>query len=267
MSPPSVAFESVGVVLDDNAVLRDVSLAVEAGSWLALIGPNGAGKTTLLRCITGLQPHTGLVRIGDVTSANISNRQRSKHVASVPQNPLIPHGVSVFDYVLLGRTPHQGLRFSASRHDHDLVSQTLLRLELRSLEQRSVETLSGGERQRVVIARALAQQAPVLILDEPTTGLDIGHQLDVLELISELRSERAVTVIGAIHDLGLAGQFADNVALLSDGQLVGSGTPANVLTQENLRVHYGVEAEIALETDGRVGVTVRRRTATSIGQQ
>ncbi len=267
MSSPAIKFENVAVTISGSGVLHDVSLEVEPGTWVALIGPNGAGKTTLLRCLAGLQHYTGKIAIDRTDTATISNRNRAKLLALVPQSPLIPQGVSVFDYVLLGRTPHQGLRFSASNHDHDLVADTLAQLRLKPFERRRVDTLSGGERQRVVIARALVQNAPVLVLDEPTTGLDIGHQLDVLELISELRGERDITVVGAIHDLGLAGQFADSVALLAGGRLICSGSPVSVLTQRNLSEHYGVEADVTHESDGRVGVTVRRRTAESIGPQ
>ncbi len=256
---PDLTIANVGYTVGKTSLLTDISLTIDGGSWLSIIGPNGAGKTTLLRCLAGLTKHTGTISIGETANHSLSPSDRAKLVALVPQTPVVPPGVVVCDYVLLGRTPHQGLRYSASVRDSEAVDETLDRLDLHCLRSRRVDTLSGGERQRVVIARALVQEAPVLVLDEPTTGLDIGHQFDVLELISELRAERRLTVLSTLHDLPLAGQFSDRIALLAAGQLVATGSPAEVLTTEHLAEHYGVDADITHDQDGRLHLAVKRK--------
>ena len=186
-------------------------------------------------------------------------RERARTVAVVPQHPVVPAGVTVFDYVILGRTPHQGLRCSPSIHDRRRTYAVLQRLDLDGMATRRVDSLSGGERQRVVLARALVQDTPVLVLDEPTAALDVGHQLEVLELIADLRRERGLTVVTTVHDLSVAGQFADTVAVLAGGRLVAHGRPADVLTPALVGAHWGVDASCEVDEDGAVIVTVRRR--------
>ena len=164
-------------------MLRDLSLHIPGGARLGLIGPNGAGKTTLLRAIAGLVPHTGELRVGDAAGGTLPRRELARRIALVPQNPAVPAGITVTDYVLLGRTPHIPYFGAESRRDRDIVASVLDHLDLAAFADRRLDSLSGGERQRAVLARALAQQAPVLLLDEPTTGLDVGHQQQVLELV------------------------------------------------------------------------------------
>jgi iron complex transport system ATP-binding protein len=257
-----VEWSEVSVVLGGRTVLDGFDLTVPGGSWLAVIGPNGAGKTSLMRTLAGTLAHTGTVRIGDDDAGRMPGRERARRLAVVPQHPVIPPGIGVFDYALLGRSPHQGLRFSASDLDRRRTSEVLVRLELDGFAYRSVDTLSGGERQRVVVARALVQDTPILVLDEPTSFLDLGHQLEVLELIAELRAERLLTVISTLHDLAVAGQFADVVAVLDDGHLITHGTPAEVLTPEIIANHWGVHAHSVVDEDGSVTVTVHRRQPT-----
>jgi iron complex transport system ATP-binding protein len=255
---PAVAWRGVGVELDGRTVLDGVDLEVAPGSWLALVGPNGAGKTTLVRCLAGLVRHRGTVELAGLAAGRRAARERARVLAVVPQLPVLPTGMPVLDYVLLGRTPHQGLRLSPSAEDRAVAWAVLQRLDLEGFATRPVDRLSGGERQRVVVARALAQDAAVLVLDEPTTSLDIGHQYEVLELVEDLRIERGLTVVTTLHDLALAGQFADRVALLAAGRLVAEGTPAQVLTPGLIGRHYGVAAEVTDDGHGLV-VTVHRR--------
>ncbi len=256
---PALAWRAVSVELGGAAVLSQVSLEVPAGAWLSLVGPNGAGKTTLLRTLSAAVRASGAVELDGCDAGRLSPRERAQRVAVVPQHPVVPTGMAVFDYVALGRAPYQGLRCSPSRADRRRTVAVLQRLDLDTLSTRRVDTLSGGERQRVVLARALAQETPVLVLDEPTAALDAGHQLDVLELLADLRTERELTVVTTVHDLSVAGQFADVVAVLARGHLVAHGTPATVLTPQLLAEHWGVHADTDIDEHGGVTVTVRRR--------
>ena len=256
---PAVAWEGVSVVLGGVPIVQDVHLEVPVGAWLSLVGPNGAGKTTLIRSLAGTTRHTGTVRIAGAESTSLQARARARSLAVVPQHPEIPPGVEVFDYVLLGRVPHQGLRCSPSVRDRQRTLAVLQRLDLDRAVHRRVDTLSGGERQRVVLARALVQDTPLLVLDEPTAALDVGHQLEVLELLADLRTERELTVVTTVHDLSVAGQFADRIAVVAGGRLVADGAPASVLTPEIIGAHWGVAATCEVDEDGAVTVTVHRR--------
>jgi len=256
---PAISWEHVSVVLDGVPVVHDATLEVPAGSWLSLIGPNGAGKTTLVRTLGGTVRHTGRLEVRGHDGHALSVRERARELALVPQHPVIPPGIGVFDYVLLGRVPHQGLRCSPSLLDRRRTVAVLQRLDLDGFTGRRVDTLSGGERQRVVLARALVQDTPLLVLDEPTAALDVGHQLEVLELIADIRTERELTVVTTVHDLTVAGQFADEVAVMAGGRVVAVGAPAAVLTAELIGAHWGVDAVCQVDDDGAVTVTVQRR--------
>jgi iron complex transport system ATP-binding protein len=254
---PILELRGVGVTLGGQPILQDVDLRVTAGEWLALLGPNGAGKTTLVRAVSGTVRHRGEVLLGG--QRPLRPRERAKHVAVVPQIPVVPPGITVFEYVLLGRTPHQGMRLSASLDDRRRSLAVLQRLDLERFIARELASLSGGERQRVVLARAVVADAPVLVLDEPTTALDLGHQLEILELLAELQREAGLTIVTTLHDLSVAGQFGDRVAVLHEGRLVAHGSPAEVLTSETIGRWWGVDARTAVDEAGRVSVVVRRR--------
>ncbi len=252
-----ISCEHVTVRLGDKLVLDGVSLRIPPGTWVSIVGPNGAGKSTLLRYLTGAVKGTGEVRLAGQPLAHMPRRQRAQHVALVPQSPVVPDGMAVVDYVLLGRTPHiralgvEGPSDLAAAHD------ALAHLDLLDMGDRLVTTLSGGERQRVLIARALAQGAPLVLLDEPTTALDVGHQQQVLELIDELRAARGLTVVTTMHDLTLAGQYADRLVLLDRGRIVVDGPAAEVLTEDNLAAYYGAKVRIIHDGDRPVVLPVR----------
>src|SRR5512132_3581798 len=204
----ALSLERVTVQLGGRNVVEGVSFAVEPGEWVTLIGPNGAGKTSLLRAVSGLVAFTGEIRLGGVATRDLRRREVAQRVSVVPQSPFLPAGMTVQEYVLLGRTPYVSYLGREGRRDQAAAAAATARLDLGDLARRELGTLSGGERQRAVLARALAQEAPLLLLDEPTSALDAGRQQEVLELIDALRLDAGLTVVAAMHDLTLAGQYA-----------------------------------------------------------
>ena len=247
--PPAVRVRELGVRFAGNEILRGVSLEVPAGSWSCVVGPNGAGKTTLLRAVAGLVPIEGGIELWGRPLAAYARRERARNVSLVPQQPVIPDGVTVEEYVRLGRTPHLGLLGAERPDDVRAVLATIERLELAADRGRRLDSLSGGELQRVVVARALAQAAPLLLLDEPTTGLDLGHQIRVLELVDELRRTDGLTVLSTMHDLTLAGRFAERFALVSNGRLVSAGTRMEVLDPAVIAEHFGTSVRVIGDDD------------------
>ena len=255
IATPAIATKDLSVTVGKTTLLEPVSLSVETGTWLSIIGPNGAGKSTLLRSIIGATQSTGSVHINGSDRATMKRTERARQLAWVPQSPTIPTGFTVLDYVLLGRTPHRGPLAAERPEDLAIVDRVLNDLDLVSLAERTVTSLSGGERQRVVIARALAQEAPIVLLDEPTTALDLGHQQEVLHLLDQLRSGGR-TIITTMHDLTLAGQFADRLILLAGARIVADGDAVTVLTEENLATHYQADVTV-MHQDGAVIVLPR----------
>lgn len=246
-----IRWVGVEVTYSPESVVGPVSLEVGDGEWLGLIGPNGAGKSTLLRAAVAAIDHEGHVELGG------GRRPTGLDVAWMPQRPELPDGMTVADYVMLGRTPHLGYFGSESDHDIESVQWALEQLELSRLGPRILSTLSGGEVQRAVLARSLAQEAPVLLLDEPTSSLDVGHALETLEILDELRLREGLTVITAVHDLTLAGRFAERLTMLSRGIVVADGTPSEVLTEENLIAHYGAGVRVVNDGDGPTVIPTR----------
>jgi len=248
----------LGVEIDKSVLLSDVDLTVAPGEWLGLIGPNGAGKTTLLRAVAGVIDSFGITTVDGNDLAHLSPQQRARRVALVPQRPIVPPGMDAFTYVLLGRTPHLHYFASEGKRDVEIARSALVELGVGEFSRRDIATLSGGELQRVVLARALAQEPEILLLDEPTSALDVGNQQQVLEVIDGLRSVRGLTVVSAIHDLTLAAQFCDRLALLAEGQLVATGTPHQVLTEETIRVHYDANVNVVWIDDQLAVIPTRQ---------
>jgi iron complex transport system ATP-binding protein len=252
-----IALRDVSVRLGGAIVVSELSADVADGEWVALIGPNGAGKTTILRAVAGLVAHAGSILVGGLRVASAGRRELARRIALVPQLPQRPAELTVAEYVLLGRTPHIGYLSTESRADRVAAERALTRLALRSFAGRLLGSLSGGELQRVVLARALAQEAPVLLLDEPTSALDLGRQQQVLELVDRLRREDGLTVVSAMHDLSLAGQYADRLVLLDRGRVVADGGPRDVLSAGSIARYYGAHVHV-VEDDGTVFVLPRR---------
>jgi iron complex transport system ATP-binding protein len=247
----------LSVRLGRTEIVHAVSATVSHGEWVALIGPNGAGKTTLLRALAGLVPFGGEVLMDSRAIGSTSRRQMSRQVAIVPQSPQAPPELTVAEYVLLGRTPHIGYLATESRADRLAAERAISRLALRPFAQRPLGSLSGGELQRAVLARALAQEAPLLLLDEPTSALDLGRQQQALELVDELRHEAELTVICAMHDLSLAAQYSDRLLLLERGRLVADGSAEEVLSEERIGSLYGASVRV-IHDGGEVFVLPRR---------
>jgi iron complex transport system ATP-binding protein len=247
----------LSVRLGSTDALRGISFTAEQGSWVSLIGPNGAGKTTAIRALCGLVSYSGEVIVDGEEARTRGRRELARLCAFVPQFPETPPELTVSEYVLLGRTPHLGYFGAEGDADRLAAERALDRLELLDFAQRSLASLSGGEQQRVVLARALAQEAPILLLDEPTTALDLGRQQQVLELVDELRGDD-LTVVSTMHDLTLAGQFADRLVLLDRGTVVAEGAAADVLSAPNVEAYYGASVRV-LHDDGRVFVLPLRR--------
>ena len=228
---------SFGYGSRDYLALKGINLEIQAGTWCSLIGPNGCGKSTLLHCIAGLNRCEGDIEVASLDPRRASRRTLAQNIALMPQQPIIPEGMLIGDYVALGRAPYRG------RGKH-VVDEVLRRLGLESYASRLLTDVSGGELQRVVLARALTQQPSVLLLDEPTSALDVGKAQQVMELVDHIRKDSELTVVAALHDLTLAAQYSDQVIFLANGGVVAEGTPAEALTQDRIEDVYGASVRV-----------------------
>ena len=256
----ALAVQELTVSLDRTPVLRGVTCVAPAGGWLALIGPNGAGKSTLVKAAAGLVPYLGAIHLDGTDIRSLRTRDRARLIAYVPQEPVLPADMTVQDYVLLGRTPHLGYLGGPGRHDRDRAAAALERLDVARFARRRLAQMSGGERQRVVLARALATEPRLLLLDEPTSMLDVGHQQQVLELVDGLRREAGLTVLSTLHDLTVAGQYADELVMLHEGRVAASGPAAAVLTADLIHAVYAAQVIVTTGPDGRPVVAPLRPT-------
>jgi len=237
--------QSLTVGYPNHEVLRDISITIDPGEILAVVGPNGVGKSTLIRAVSGINlVRSGRVLVDGQDVTRLSAQQRARFMAVVPQARELPGAFSVYQTVLLGRTPYLSWLGKAGMRDHAVVSLSLERTDLAGMAERRIGELSGGEQQRVLLARALAQDTPILLLDEPTTHLDLQHQSNLLNLVRLLAQEKNLCVLMVLHDLNLAGLYADRVALLSNGGVYAIGQPAEVLTSQNLSSVYRVPVDV-----------------------
>src|SRR5689334_2913636 len=236
--------QNLSVSYGSRRVLHDVSFDVQSGEVLALIGPNGAGKSTLIRAISGVIPYTGQIRTNGDDFASLSTHQRARYIATVPQAVALPPAYTVWETVLFGRTPYLGFLGQPSQADEDIARQALARVSALPFAERRVGELSGGEQQRVLLARALCQSTPILLLDEPTAHLDLQYQVSLLELVSELAHKDNLAVLVALHDLNLAAHYADRVALMVAGQIKAEGKPDQVLRPELIEEAYCLPVQV-----------------------
>jgi iron complex transport system ATP-binding protein len=236
--------QNLSVSYGARRILHDVSLNVQSGEVLALIGPNGAGKSTLIRAASGVIPYSGHVRTNGDDFAHLSTLQRARYIATVPQAVSLPPAYTAWETVLLGRTPYLGFLGQPSAADEEITRQALTRVSALPFAGRRVGELSGGEQQRVLLARALCQSTPILLLDEPTAHLDLQYQVHLLELVHELAHKDKLAVLVALHDLNLAAHYADRVALMVAGQIKAIGKPGEVLQAELIEEAYCLPVQV-----------------------
>jgi iron complex transport system ATP-binding protein len=253
----------------DTSVIQGINLLLQTGEWLSLLGANGSGKSTLLKLLSRrLLPQYGSVLLDGKAIHSQSAQIVAKKLAILPQQPMIPAGLTVRQLVSLGRTPHQPWwQWQLDPEDQQKVAAALEQTQIEKFSDRPVDQLSGGERQRAFLALALAQDPQVLLLDEPTTYLDLHYQLELLELLKHLNQQRGLSIITVLHDVNLAARYSDRLAMLYQGQLWAVGSPAEILTPENLRQVFGVEAVVL---DTLVGLQIcplspSRNVTTAIG--
>ncbi len=244
--------QNIEVAYQNKTILRDISFRAKPGEMVALVGPNGAGKTTLIRAISGVIPvQQGSVHAFDRNIHSLTPTQRARLIAVVPQATHMPSAFTGWQTVVLGRTPYLNWLGNHTQNDEDITRDAMQQTDTLQLANRTVGQLSGGEQQRLLLARALAQTAPILLLDEPTTHLDIQYQFNILSDVRRLAKEQNLVVVMAMHDLNLVSHFCDQIALLSDGKLVDFGLPADVLNAEQLSQVYHIDIEI--HPDGKEG--------------
>ncbi len=248
MNHPFIEADQLKVSINGTLILDHLSFKVEAGTLTGIIGPNGSGKTTLLRAVSGLLPYEGHLRLDGISVDAWDKKELAQHLAVLPQNPVVAFDFEVQDYVMIGRMPHKGWLEHESPVDHQVVDQVLDALDLKGLARRTLPSLSGGERQRVLLAQALAQDTAMLLLDEPTSHLDIYHQFDLLKRIRSLVDE-GKTIVIVFHNLAQAARFTDALLVLKDGRLVKQGQTRDVLDAELIRDVFRMTARLNAPAD------------------
>ncbi|MDI3384748.1 ABC transporter ATP-binding protein [Streptomyces sp. B-S-A8] len=265
--PNQLAAHNLGLRYGERTVVDGLDLVIPGGAVTAIVGPNACGKSTLLRGLTRLLvPSGGTVTLDGADIHRMSARALALRLGLLPQQPVTPEAVTVEALVRLGRYPHQRLLSPWSKADQAAVDAALERTGTAALRDQPVDRLSGGQRQRVWIALALAQDTELLLLDEPTTFLDLRHQLDVLDLVAELHSEAGRTVVMVLHDLGQAARYADHLVVLKDGRLAAAGPPAEVLDAELVKAVFDVDCRVIPDPETGTPLVIPRGSATRLTQ-
>lgn len=235
--------DALGFGYKKRPILNDICLTINKGEMVSIVGPNGTGKTTLIKCLAGIhKPDTGTVRINGNNILDMHRRDYARCVGYVPQNCPSRFPITVFEAVLMGRRPH--IVWKPTQTDYDKTARIIGSMHLEQIALEDFDQLSGGQKQKVLLARAIAQDTDYLLLDEPTSNLDLKHQLDVLEMISDLVKTKQVAAVLAMHDLNLAARFSHRMVMMKQGHILCSGTPSQVMTQENISTVYGVRAVV-----------------------
>lgn len=255
MKKDSIVFKDVSFSYNNKEFLKDINVSIKDGELVGLIGPNGAGKSTFLKTITNINPiKKGKIFINNKDNSKLKPKDRSKQIAVVPQSFELEYDFTVKDIVQMGRNPYLSFSGKESENDLKIVDEALKLTKTDKFKDRLFNTLSGGEKQLVLLARAIAQDTDIILLDEPTASLDIFHQLEVMNIVQELNKE-GKTIVTILHDLNLAARFCDRLLLLENGQIKADGTPKEVITKENLENIYKVEAIIDDSTFDKPQIT------------
>lgn len=262
--PSRLAGSSLVAGYGTRTVIDSVDVRIPDGSLTAIIGPNACGKSTLLRVLARLlKPESGAALLDGTDIHSLPTKQVARRIGLLPQAPIAPDGITVEDLVARGRHPHQSVFSQWSRQDEEQVATAMSATGITDLAERHVDELSGGQRQRVWIALALAQDTPILLLDEPTTFLDIAHQIEILDLVDRLRGTGR-TVVAVLHDLNQAAQYADHLVAMRDGRIIAQGSPDEVITAESVLRVFGLRARVILDPDtGKPVVLPRSRRTDS----
>ena len=246
---PVIATHDLSFSYEDRVVLRGVELSINRGEMLGILGPNGSGKTTLLRLLSGVLNGRGAIKLNGKDVSEYPRRELSRLFAVVPQESLVNFPYTVAEIVLMGRASYHGPFALEAKEDLDVARASMELTGCLALSQRYLHELSGGEKQRVMIARALAQQPEILLLDEPSAFLDLKHQVQVFELLRRLNRERGLTIVAALHDINLAALFFPRLAILHQGAIYCDGAPRDVLTEKNIEEVYGIRVRIEHDPD------------------
>ncbi|WP_434284279.1 ABC transporter ATP-binding protein [Clostridium botulinum] len=244
----SIETKNLDIAYEDTLIVKELNMQIPKGKITSIIGANGCGKSTILKAVGRiLKPKNGLVHLSGQDISKLSTKEIAKKMAILPQNPTAPSGLTVSELVAYGRFPHQKGFGNLTKEDKKIVKWALDATKLSEFERREVDTLSGGQRQRVWIAMALAQQTDLILLDEPTTYLDLAHQLEVLKLLYELNRNQKCTIVMVLHDLNLAARFSDHIIAIQKGAIIKYGNPEEVMTPEVLRKTFNINADIVIE--------------------
>tara|TARA_R110002020_G_scaffold58075_7_gene159445 strand:+ start:1939 stop:2784 length:846 start_codon:yes stop_codon:yes gene_type:complete len=265
--PPRLTGKALHAGYDTRRVLDGVDIAIEEGKLTVLLGPNGSGKSTLLKTLARtLNPSAGHVYLDGKDIHRSKTREVAKRLGILPQGPVAPEGLSVKQLVGMGRFPHQGLWQKNAQQDAEAIREAMSYTNVTELAERNVDALSGGQRQRCWIAMVLAQQTDLILLDEPTTFLDLKVQVDLLELLSRLAHEKGRTLLLVLHDLNLAAAYADHLVMMCDGRIVTSGAPSEVFTTANLKRVFDLNAHVIHDPESGSPICVPRKRCQSIAE-
>ena len=247
----AISVKNLKVAYEDNVIIENMNLSIPKGKITIIIGANGCGKSTLLKTISRInKPSEGEIFINNKNIKKVKEKDIAKEAAFLPQGPVAPAGLTVRELVAYGRFPHQKMIGGLTSHDKEVIEWAIRETGLSEFSDRQIENLSGGQRQRAWIAMTLAQETEIIMLDEPTTYLDMSYQLEVLEVLQKLNREKNITVVIVLHELNNACRFADNIVGLKKGKLVCQGRPIEVINKENLKEIYGIEAKLVNSEDG-----------------